>query len=288
MLFKSITIGKLLQSPSLTIQETHSVRCLTHISHRYFAPGRSLVISSPATYRDVQQELIAEIHRTAIWPVVVIVDGNISKLDETDFIDRDGSYIILIPGGNVKSLNNKSIGLPIVRNDHTKFWNSEARFVVAGTTEFSMYQQTDIFDYLSNLRIYNCIIVNPEHFVIDKEYNGRIHINDVDRGMKLAVYTWFPYQSSDRCTEVNVITLLDSWVISAQGHFTKNTDLFPRKISNSFNGCPMKAVVRKSGWSFTTNYYNYTYLNGSVATGVSGMEMDLLMIVLKQLNMTFV
>jgi len=26
----------------------------------------------------VQQELIAEIHRTSIWPVVVTVDGNIA------------------------------------------------------------------------------------------------------------------------------------------------------------------------------------------------------------------
>ena len=78
MLFNYITIGKLLQSPSLTLQVTHSVRCLTHISCRNFAPGRSVVISSPATYRDVQQELIAEIHRTATWPVVFAVDGNIT------------------------------------------------------------------------------------------------------------------------------------------------------------------------------------------------------------------
>jgi hypothetical protein len=59
---------------ALTVQEIHMLRCLTYISHRYFAPGRSLVISSPSNYRDVQQELIAEIHRTAIWPVVVCVD----------------------------------------------------------------------------------------------------------------------------------------------------------------------------------------------------------------------
>ena len=78
------------------------MRCLTYISHRYFAPGRTVVISSPTAYRDVQQELITEIHQTFIWSVVVNVDGNISKPDETDFIDRDSSYIILLPGGNFK------------------------------------------------------------------------------------------------------------------------------------------------------------------------------------------
>jgi len=103
----------------------------------------------------------------------------------------------------------------------------------------------------------------------------------------LGVYTWFPYQSSDRCTEVNDITLLDSWVISAQGHFTKNTDLFPRKIGKNLNGCPMEAVVRNCHWNFTTNYVNYSDSKGNVGTYIEGMEYDLLMIVLKQMNMTF-
>jgi len=76
-----------------------------------------VVTSSPAThYRDVQQELIAEIQPTAIWPVVVTVDGNISKPDETDFIDRDGSYIILISDGDINSLKAEILGLILVRN----------------------------------------------------------------------------------------------------------------------------------------------------------------------------
>ena len=69
------------------------------------------MISSPTTYRDAQQELIAEIHRTSIWPVVVPVDGYISIPEETYFVDRDGSYIILIPDGNIKSLNAEINGL---------------------------------------------------------------------------------------------------------------------------------------------------------------------------------
>jgi len=61
------------------------------------------VISSPATYKDVQKELIAEIQRTANWPVVVTFDGNISKTNKTDFMGIDGSYIILIPDGNIEN-----------------------------------------------------------------------------------------------------------------------------------------------------------------------------------------
>ena len=76
------------------------------------------MISSPATYRDVQQELIAEIHRTSIWPVVVTVDGNISKYSKTNFIDGDGSYIILIPDGNIKSFQVEFNGLAEGRNNN--------------------------------------------------------------------------------------------------------------------------------------------------------------------------
>jgi hypothetical protein len=47
----------------------------------------------------VQQELIAEIHRTAIRPVVVSVDGNISKPKRKKLINGNGNYIILISDG---------------------------------------------------------------------------------------------------------------------------------------------------------------------------------------------
>jgi hypothetical protein len=86
---------------------------------------------------------------------------------------------------------------------------------------------------------------------------------------------------------VNDITLLDSWVISAQGHFNKNTDLFPGKISKNLNGCPLKAIVRNEQTELTTKYVQHTYSNGSVVWYVEGLEYDLLRVVLHQMNMTF-
>jgi len=73
LLFSGITNGALMHSTSLTLQEINLVRCLKHVSHRYFPPGRSLVISSPSTYRDVQQELIVDFHRIPIWPVLLVL-----------------------------------------------------------------------------------------------------------------------------------------------------------------------------------------------------------------------
>jgi hypothetical protein len=75
---------------------------------------------------------------------------------------------------------------------------------------------------------------------------------------------------------MNDITLLDSWVITAQGRFTENTNLFPRKISNSLNGCPMKAYVRDDHWYLTTKYVYYNVSNGNVGMYISGLESELL------------
>ena len=58
----------------------------------------------------MQQELIAEIHRTSFLPVLVTIDGNISIPEESDFIDLDGNYIILIPDANINILKTEING----------------------------------------------------------------------------------------------------------------------------------------------------------------------------------
>jgi hypothetical protein len=128
-----------------------------------------VLITSPATYQEVQQELIAEIHRNAIWSVVVTVDSNISLPDKTDFIDRDGSYIILIPDGKITSLEAEFTGPEHERKmRYTRIWNSEAQFVVAGANKFSMSQRIKLSNFFSYFRIFNCIIVSLERYVMHK------------------------------------------------------------------------------------------------------------------------
>jgi len=121
----------------------------------------------------------------------------------------------------------------------------------------------DIFDYLSKFRIYNCITVSREHYELDRVYSRPINVNDVDKGMKLLMCNWLPYQNSDGCTEVNDITRQDSWVISTRRDFTKNIELFPRKFSYSLNGCPLKAFVRVWG-----SFFNRYKIMARIQTGV--------------------
>ena len=166
-------------------------------------------------------------------------------------------------------------------------WNFETLFFLAGANESSMSQQMGIFYSFSKLRIYNCIIVRKKHYNIDKKYSSGIKVNVADTGMKLGIYTCFPHQSSYGFTDVNDITLLESWVISPQGHFTKNTDLFPGKIGKIINGCLLKAFVYGAISYFTTNYIKHTYSNGSFMWYIERLEYELLRVVLQQMNMTF-
>jgi hypothetical protein len=55
--------------------------------------------------------------------------------------------LYIIPDGNIESVKGEMEGLAVDQNKFTRFWNSEARFVLAGTNEFSKPQQTDIFEY---------------------------------------------------------------------------------------------------------------------------------------------
>jgi len=50
----------------------------------------------------------------------------------------------------------------------------------------------------------------------------------------------------------------------------------------------MKAVVRDGGVFHSTQYITYMYSKGSVFMKAFGLEMDLLLLVLKQMNMSLV
>ena len=44
--------------------------------------------------------------------------------------------VILTPGGNIKSSHAEINGIGVDRNEFTRDWKSEARFVVVGANEF--------------------------------------------------------------------------------------------------------------------------------------------------------
>jgi len=109
--------------------------------------------------------------------------------------------------------------------------------------------------FFSKFKIYNCIIVSQEYSVIHNECKGPKNVNVLDTNMKLAVYTSFPYQSSERFTEVNDINQLKSWVISAQGtspriltcfherSVTASTDVLWKQLQGMLYGILLRSML---------------------------------------------
>jgi hypothetical protein len=76
------------------------------------------------------------------------------------------------------------------------------------------------------------------------------------------------------------------WTVGLFLHFKKNADLFPVKISNSLNRCPMEPVVIDGHWDFTKKCVQYKDSNGRVVKHIESLEYDLPKVVLRQMNKT--
>jgi hypothetical protein len=103
----------------------------------------------------VQQELIAEIRRNSICSLIVTADGNISNPNKRHFKDRNGSYIILTPDGNIKSLKAEINGLADGRDKFTRLWISKALFLWLEQMNSQCRDKETFF----LTRICNCIII---------------------------------------------------------------------------------------------------------------------------------
>lgn len=154
-------------------------------------------------------------------------------------------------------------------------WNPRARFVVALLNSYRHPQLTvqRLFEELWKHRIVNAIAL-----VSSKE--GKV-VPVVD------VYTWFPYQGAGRCTRVQNVTLLDTWVETGNGYFIRNRHLFPQKIRNNLHGCPIRIITEPT--AFAVEDPEYLFINRSrVPTIVyrGGWEIRLLNVISQAMNMT--
>jgi hypothetical protein len=101
------------------------------------------------------------------------------------------------------------------------------------------------------------------------------------------LYTWFPYHSPDQCSTVRNVFLLDTWTTEGQGRFIKNANLFPIKIKNHLQTCPVTATT----FPLTVAVGNATEINTGKETNTKityseGWEIILLKSIAESLNST--
>ncbi|KDR23129.1 hypothetical protein L798_15211 [Zootermopsis nevadensis] len=278
----------------ISSDELHWVRCLVTIARRHLASGRTLAISLPTAEResrmaDTGERLLGYLQHSHHWSLIVFRDSSDATVSTASMGNHCINYVVLVSS----SCNSRELRLKLdrrfssldFRHKLMPSWSARTRFVIAvenncnGTNPRKLSEQ--IISILWIYKVTNVLIVMQEEYYRNASTSaGRL------RHQKLGLYTWFPYESPNRCTQVENAVLLGNWVMDGKGYLVQNSNLFPRKIGKRFNGCPLTVVAR--------NFHNMveykkpaTNYSGSYTPVIErGWEISLLTIVANSLNMT--
>ncbi|KAJ9578447.1 hypothetical protein L9F63_005317 [Diploptera punctata] len=99
-------------------------------------------------------------------------------------------------------------------------------------------------------------------------------------------YTWFPYQSEQKCGVVKEAVLVNKWIIEGEGYFSVESALFRNKIPKNFHGCRFRASAIELESIVET--HNYTDINNITYQTHSGVEVSVAEFVTKHLNLSLV
>ena len=145
-------------------------------------------------------------------------------------------------------------------------WNNKGKFILILPERMSHKVVENLLSQLWKFKIVNVIVIQ----------NG---VGSVD------IYTWFPYRSENRCTDIKA-ELIDTWLPDKGGHFTKRSNKFPNKIPKNLHLCPLVASVIY--WQYYAEFYAEFNLETKTVRRVfnKGLEIVLFQIISQKLNMT--
>jgi hypothetical protein len=229
----------------------------------------------------VEDSILRSTHHASRWPIYVSAVGSLAF--ETTFQGQgkiDYYVVLLWPGRtHEETFENLLTQCEIFQNIET--WNRRALFfvVITDIVQDPRHLALKIFDKLwKTENILNIILLlpaNDEFSLLDNE-------NSTETAMRFDVYTWFPYLPG-HCASVEDATVIDRWIFTHNGHFSKEVRLFPPKIPKNLNACPLRvSALGPEPYAFLNdkrNTDNYEY---------RGLEIEYLLIISDVLNTTLV
>ncbi|PNF29448.1 hypothetical protein B7P43_G04558 [Cryptotermes secundus] len=242
VLFAYVIIWKLVQATLWSgPRECHMVNRLRIISERHFPVGLALAVSLPESQasQDIESAIADVIQDRA---VVVFHSHNNSKPLEVR--DKFGSYIIMISDDNHDEEQvSRRVYAQLKHLSRSSSWNPRARFVVACFNP--SLSDTELLARRILQELWKWYIVNVVVLLSQKPGDKGMLVSDERRSgfTFLQAYTWFPYQSPSHCTQIDNITVLNSWSVMENDSFAEISNLFPSKIRN-LNGCPLLISAR--------------------------------------------
>lgn len=282
------------------------LNCFIRICTQYFSEelvislppyrAQNLRVSGECQNRSLLQEarnlgwiLLQELVTSGQWSLLVYRgrDEGSFQTQVGEMYHRPSSYIIYLQNNVTSDLSDI-----LHRLKTFYFRNLRSRFLVILDEKFKE-PETKVSEVLAKLWQFK--IVNVAVFlklrardilqigVIPKGLEQLLQVRQSDSA--IGVYTWFPYRDSSNCYNTRGVHLLDLWVMEGSGHFALNNCLFPNKIKNSLNNCPV--VVSTTQRHPFVEGPDYINTDGSFETVYSrGWDISLLNIVKDAMNMS--
>jgi hypothetical protein len=227
----------------------------------------------------------------AFQPVVVFSNSEATISSVHGDLGTHGNYIVVAYGENegdvIEDITDK---LNLLSGSGS--WDPRAPFVVTAVMTNRLYDSQAVAKYLlqivSSWKILNVIVILKASQLQANNHNAEIIKNIQIQNFE--IYTWFPYQSPDRCWTVGDIILLDSWIVEGKGRLSKNVNLFPDKMKHNLHGCPLTAATFPV--DIVVGPYKHVDTNDVTTSGASyvtydsGLEFRFIKLVAEELNLS--
>ena len=188
--------------------------------------------NSAHSTEDLKQLILEELNNIGAWSLLSFNANNDFKATSPSRINYEG-YVLLSSCQDYEGVV-KDVRHQVMKLRNTWEWNPRAKFVVFVVKIRGVHTQRlaeDIVAELWTSKIVNSVVLIP---LLDTNLS-------TDTVNILDAYIWFPYHPTGKCPQDKHVTLHDRWVWDAgiSGHFLHNACLFPPKIPNDLQGCPL-------------------------------------------------
>ena len=283
---------------ALTTEQLHTVLCVETIAHRYFTPGRPLIVSLPGSKQEVTRRtfretlpqaddmqllnaILEKLNEGTRWPIELVRPSGDETADTT-FLHQ--SYIMFVWLEEGLSLR-ETLESQVENLKYSMSWNPRGKFLVVVTTSSNDPPNLLAAEVCSTLwqmaNIVNVVVLIPHQFAhLPMNSTSTSNRTGSDR---LDLYTWFPYKLG-RCGEVEEVILIDQWVSGYRYTFSENVYLYPAKVPKSFMRCPIKVATIGVDPSVIWTE-NSTQNDGSTVYRVTGLSVDILVLVFEKMNL---
>ncbi|PSN56157.1 Ionotropic receptor 227 [Blattella germanica] len=239
----SIHAERILEAEMTDQDDILIASCIKAIGQQYFFNDKPLITTSQLrtdfeTIHNLENTILEELHNNLMWPMFLSqpAQSYVENQWSTDRYEKIHNYILILDyqyQDHNKTIND--LRLQIQKLKTYGVWNSRGKFLISMKVSVPSEEVQDIIKMVLNETwvsyIYNIIVLTP--------------IADFNSTQEIEIYTWFPYQlPSGSCGVLQEPVLLDKCMRNEGNvEFLKNEPLFPNKVPDDLQGCPVISMT---------------------------------------------